>query len=108
MGVGAPTAEHVADSLDPDLKVNSMLPSKVTFAGSKEHATCSAVGAPTPIKLEWYLNNQPLRDVKIKLDETSRENELKEKITTIFPADANRLECKAVQKDAMENEITSK
>ena len=100
-----------------EFRVRLLEPAKVTLdgsmeltfrSGSKESATCSAVGSPTPIKLEWYLNNQPLRDVKIELDETSRENELKEKIATIFPADANRLECKAVQKDAMENEITSK
>ena len=100
-----------------EFRVRLLEPAKVTLdgsmelsfrSGSKESATCSAAGTPKPIKLEWYLNNQPLGDVNIEIDETSRDNELKEKITTIFPADANRLECKAVQKDVMENEITSK
>ena len=100
-----------------EFRVRLLEPAKVTLdgsmelsfrSGSKESATCSAVGTPKPLKLEWYLNNEPLRDIDIALDETSKENELKEKISTIFPVDANRLECKAVQKDAMDNEITSK
>ena len=41
-------------------------------------------------------------------DENFQENTIKETITTVFPPNSNRLECKATQVDAMNNEIESR
>ena len=82
---------------------------ELTFrVNTEETAVCTATGTPKPVKVEWYLNNELFETVNKETDENFQENTIREMITAVFPQNSNRLECKATQVDAMNNEIESR
>ena len=82
---------------------------ELTFrSGAEETAVCTARGTPKPDKLEWYLNSNPLQIISKETEENDWDDSIKEKVTAVFPNNSNRLECKAIQIDAMNNEIESR
>ena len=82
---------------------------ELTFrSNTEESAVCTATGTPKPIKLDWYLNEDPLEAISKDTDKISGDNTITETISAIFPQSSNRLECRATQIDAMKNEIESR
>ena len=104
-------------SRSEEFPIKLLEPSKVTIEGSmeltlrsgaEETVVCSAQGHPKPFKLDWYLNNDPLEVTSKKKIESSDTAVVKESVTAIFPEYSNRIECKAAQIDAMNNEMISR
>ena len=104
-------------SKSESFSIKILEPAEVTIEGNmeltfrdntEETAVCTASGTPKPVKVEWYLNNELLETTNKEADENFQENTIKETITAVFPPNSNRLECKATQVDAMNNEIESR
>ena len=100
-----------------EFSIKLLDPAKVTIdgnmeltlrSGTAETVVCSAKGTPKPVKLDWYLNDAPLQILRRELDGRNGTDVLKEKVTAVFPDSSQRLECKSLQIDAMNNEITSR
>ena len=92
-------------------------PSKVTIHGSneltlrsgaEETVVCSAKGSPKAVKLEWHLDDNPLKILRKEVDDSQETDVIKQTVTAVFPQNSDRLECKAIQIDAMNNEIASR
>ena len=82
---------------------------ELTFRdNTEETAVCTASGTPKPVKVEWYLNNEQLETINKETNENVQDNSIEETITAVFPQNSNRLECRATQVDAMNNEIESR
>ena len=97
--------------------IKMLEPAEVTIEGNmeltfrsntEETVVCTANGTPKPIRLEWFLNEDPLETISKETEENSWDNSITETVSAIFPQSSNRLECRATQIDAMNNEIESR
>ena len=104
-------------SKSESFSIKILEPAKVTIEGNmeltftdntEETAICTASGTPKPVKVEWYLNNEQLETINEETNENVQDNTIQETITAVFPQNSNRLECRATQIDAMNNEIESR
>ena len=100
-----------------EFSIKLLEPAKVTIdgnmelslqSGTEETVVCSARGTPKPVNLEWYLNDAPLNIVRRQADSRNGTDVLKEEVTAVFPDNSQRLDCKSVQLDAMNNKVTSR